>query len=253
MEEPLILAVESSGRMGAVAIATGSRILSEQCFSAPMRHSMEVFQATEDLLRAIGRKASEIGHIYISAGPGSFTGLRIATTMAKIMNLAGGVKIVAVDTLDVIAANCSQYKTDKGKVPEKTASILDAKRGEFFTAVYQRAANQGYSNSPGKDDSAPAGVFNWKKIAPDCVMTAEDFVEKFGKSRQPIWLSGEGLVYYRDKFKAEGFRFLPEQYWSPTASKVHMLGWQMALEGRFNEAGPLRPTYLRGADVRVKR
>jgi len=168
MAEPLILAVESSGRMGAVAIATGSRILSERYFSAPMRHSMEVFQATEDLLRAIGRKANEIGHIYISAGPGSFTGLRIATTMAKIMSLAGGVKIAAVDTLDVIAANCSEYKTNDGTAPAKTASILDAKRGEFFTAVYQRAANQMDSNSPGKDDSARTAVFNWKKIVPDC-------------------------------------------------------------------------------------
>ena len=81
------------------------RFLGQNNFSAPMRHSSEIFPAICQLLKQFEKNSSDIEHVYVSAGPGSFTGLRIASTIAKIMNLANNIKIVAVDTLDVIASN----------------------------------------------------------------------------------------------------------------------------------------------------
>jgi tRNA threonylcarbamoyladenosine biosynthesis protein TsaB len=104
-QNPLILAVETSSRVGSVAIATGEKILKELIFSGQMRHSAEIFPAILTLLQFIGRKPHNIDHIYISNGPGSFTGLRIAATFAKTMHLANRTKVIAVDTLDVIASN----------------------------------------------------------------------------------------------------------------------------------------------------
>jgi len=101
----LILAIETSGRAGSAAIALGQNLLAENTFSGPMRHSAELFGVVCNLLDRFDRKPKDIEHIYISIGPGSFTGLRIAATLAKTMNLANNAKIVAVDTLDVIAAN----------------------------------------------------------------------------------------------------------------------------------------------------
>ena len=96
----------------------------------------------------------EIEQIYISVGPGSFTGLRIAVTLAKTMHLASAAKIVAVDTLDVIAANINDYiKEQTNGFPEKIATIIDAKRGQFFIAVYQRNSKdteQTEKNASGK-------------------------------------------------------------------------------------------------------
>ena len=234
--QPLILAVETSGRTGSVAVALGQQILAESAFSAPMRHSAEIFGAIEALLERFGRVPKEIKQIYISVGPGSFTGLRIAVTMAKTMNLANNVKIVAVDTLDVIAANAADYQKTHETQLDKIATILDAKRGQFFIAVYQ---NQ-------------KGNSRWEKIFPDSLMTAEQFLEKFagrqassGGKEQPIWLLGEGLVYHKDKFSTAGIRFLPENYWKATAAKVHLLGWDMAVQGRFADAVTLEPRYLR--------
>jgi tRNA threonylcarbamoyladenosine biosynthesis protein TsaB len=111
-QKPLILAVETSSRIGSVAIALGEQILAEAAFSGPMRHSAELFPAIRSLLERFSRKPQEIDHIYISVGPGSFTGLRIAVTMAKAMHLANPpqrTKIIAVDTRDVIAANAIDY------------------------------------------------------------------------------------------------------------------------------------------------
>jgi len=248
-QKPLILAVETSGRIGSIAIALDGQILAEAVFSGPMRHSAEIFPVTTTLLERLGRKTNEIEHIYISVGPGSFTGLRIATTLAKIMHLANAVKIVAVDTLDVIAANATDYIKDKNTRIEKVATILDAKRGQFFVAVYNR--NHCQSNNA-KHESQVTSHEIWQKISPDSLMTASQFTERYASGTEPLWLLGEGLVYYKDKFKAEGIRFLDERYWSPKAVKVHLLGWEKAQTGQFADALTLQPAYLRRPEAEEK-
>ena len=106
-DNPLILAIETSGRLGSVALAQGDKLLAESHFSGPMRHSAEIFPAITELLSKFSKKPDQIEQVYISAGPGSFTGLRIAVTFAKTLALANNSKIVAVDTLDCITANVS--------------------------------------------------------------------------------------------------------------------------------------------------
>jgi len=241
VQEPLILAVETSSRAGSVAVAVGQRILAETTFSGPMRHSAEIFPAISGLMERFSLKPRQIEQIHISIGPGSFTGLRIATTLAKTMRLANGARIVAVDTLDVIASNVidpcfRRGKPAPAKAGERVAVILDAKRNQFFVAVYE------YTSA----------TF-WKKIVPDSLMTATQFIEKFARSDKPIWLLGDGLLYYKDRFSAQGIRFLDEKYWSPRASKVHLLGWQKALAGQFADPLTLQPLYLRKPDVTIKK
>ncbi len=230
--KPLILAVETSAPIGSVAIALGEQILAEVAFSGPMRHSSEIFPAVGDLLNRFGRKPKDIEHIYISIGPGSFTGLRIAAALAKTMHLANDVRVVAVDTLDVIAANVINLTSTSD---ETIATILDAKRGQFFIAVYQRTSD---------------GIC--KKILPDSLMTAPQFLEKFAAPDKPVWLLGVGLVHHREKFKADGIRFFDESYWNPRAEKVHLLGWNMAQAEEFTDPLTLRPNYLRTPDVKLK-
>ncbi|MHC4111130.1 MAG: tRNA (adenosine(37)-N6)-threonylcarbamoyltransferase complex dimerization subunit type 1 TsaB [Planctomycetota bacterium] len=233
--KPLILAVETSGRLGSVAIAVGRRMLTETPFSGPMRHSSEVFPAICSLLNRFKRKPKDIEHFYISVGPGSFTGLRIAVSMAKIMHLVNKAKIVAVDTFDVIASNIDNYMGQENTPVEEIAVILDAKRSQFYIAVYQHTSD---------------GI--WKKSLSDSLMTASQFLDRFAGKTKPVWLLGEGLVYYADKFKAEGVHFLDEQYWNPRAEKVHMLGWKMACAGQFTDPVTLQPKYLRRPEAEEK-
>ena len=258
VQKTLILAVETSGRIGSVAIADGRQLLAEATFSGPMRHSSEIFPAIRGLLDRFGRKPKDIEHIYISVGPGSFTGLRIAVSIAKIMHLASAVKIVAVDTLDVIAANAADYISQEKTDIDKIAVILDAKRRLFYIAVYQRTSDGRQATA----DRCPAerhGI--WKKIFPDSLMTASQFLERIPDKAKPVWLLGEGLVYYADKFKpvpsgvegAEGIHFFDEQYWTPQAAKVHLLGYEMACAGQFADPVTLKPKYLRRPEAEEKR
>jgi tRNA threonylcarbamoyl adenosine modification protein YeaZ len=248
-DNPLILAIETSGRLGSVALAQGDKLLSETRFSGQMRHSAEIFPAVTDLLSRFNKKPDQIEHVYISVGPGSFTGLRIAVTFAKTMALANSAKIVAVDTLDCIAANVINFTAEHAENTEKKnnlcglcdlsgeisrlAVILDAKRGQFFIAVYEKTQD-----------------VIWKKILPDCLMTTEAFLAQF--SDKPIAITGEGLVFYKDKFTHKNVSVLDEKLWNPSAANVHKLGWQLALQKQFADPLTLIPNYIRGPDVTVK-
>lgn len=266
-QKPLLLAIETSSRIGSVAIAMGEKILTESSFSAPIRHSVEIFPAICSILDRFDKKHDKIEQLHISAGPGSFTGLRIAVTIAKAMNLANSVKIIAVDTLDVIAANADDYIKDKKNessqlkasctdsgtaemtnplkkdFPERIATILDAKRGQFFIAVYQY-------NPIGKQQTDKNGT--WNKILPDSLMTPSQFLNQFTLDKKAIWLLGDGLLYHKDKFQAETIRFMDEKYWSPRASKVLTLGWKKALAGNFENPLTLTPNYLLRPDIKIK-
>jgi len=246
-EPPLILAIETSGRFGSVALAQGAKLVDEIEFSAPLKHSTELFPSVNTLLAKFKKTPDQIRQIHISVGPGSFTGLRIAATFAKTMNLAFSfIKIVAVSTLDVIAANIINVTADKENTAcesasllkqqrQKIAVVLDAKRNQFFIAAYECKKNK------------------WVKTLDDCLITAPEFIEKCAGSEVPVWLLGEGLVYYKDKFKAPGIEFLEKRYWYPKASKVHQEGWKLALEDKFSDPITLSPVYLRKAIVSEKR
>lgn len=277
---PLILAVETSSRTGSVAIALGSELLGESLFSSPLRHSAEVLPAIRELLDRFGYKPAQIEHVYISSGPGSFTGLRIGVTLAKTMYLANAARIVAVDTLDVVATNVIDLAgcccTVNHGLPttgcNRIAAVLDAKRGQFFIAVYERqaAGGQVWRGRPGlgregvppskhgQDACAttragcPRYESIWRKILPDSLMTIPQFLTQFAGRQEPIWLLGDGLVYYRDKFQADGICFFDEKLWSPRAHNVHLLGWEMALKEQFADPLALVPNYLRKPDITLK-
>ncbi len=227
---PLILAVETSGRAGSVALAQGPVIIDGIHFSAPLRHSAELFVSIAGLLKKAVLSQRDIRHIYISYGPGSFTGIRIAATMAKTMNFANDVKIVAVNTLDVVAANASDYIRAEKAAINRIAAIIDAKREQFFVATYYYDASR------------------WVKTTEDCLMEAAEFVRRFGTG-EPIWLLGEGLVYYAHLFTGEGIRLIDKGYWTARAEKVCELGWQMACQNKFADPLRLVPFYLRGPDA----
>jgi len=263
MDEPLILAVETSSRVGSVALARGSALLTESTFSAPLQHSAEVFPAISQLLNRFHVVPGDIAQVHIAAGPGSFTGLRIAATMAKAMHLANATAIVTVDSLDVIVANIGDASSAPalqdscGVLLDRIATVLDAKRGEFYAAVYQRVRR-----TEPTDQTAPAGDTGylipapqehiWRKIIPDCLITADELVGRFG-TEAPLGVLGDGLLYHRDKFIADNVCILNERYWSPRASNVHRLGHQKARAGLFADPLTLTPFYLRGPLVTLKK
>jgi tRNA threonylcarbamoyl adenosine modification protein YeaZ len=262
--EAVVLAVETSSRIGSAALALGPRLLEELRFSGPMQHSEEIFPAVDELLKRHGYAPTDLDQIYLAIGPGSFTGLRIAVTMAKILHLAGSVQIVTVDSLDVVAANLadapgglSEASDTALSVPDTIATLFDAKRGQFYAGIYRRVGLDSQEAPPGADDDPGyriPGPNNdlWQKIAPDRLMTAQEIIDGFaGPDR--LGVVGDGLFYHRDQFETERTVVLPERYWSPHAANVWRLGRQKAQAGRFEDPLALIPFYLRGPEVTLRK
>jgi tRNA threonylcarbamoyladenosine biosynthesis protein TsaB len=234
VEKTVCIAVETSGRAGSLAIGQGHKMLAEMRFSGLLRHSIELLTAAEELLTSIGKKAEDLGEINCVIGPGSFTGLRISVTMAKMLSMATGAKIVGVKTSDALAENASDYMEDTSTQIQRIATVIDAKRGGFFVAVFEKQGSE------------------WTKIAQDRVVKAAEFVAEFGNNEK-IWLLGEGLVYYKEDFAGKNIFFLPEEYWAGRAKNVFKVGRRKAEAGEFTDAVDLVPFYLRGPNAKPKK
>jgi len=249
----IVLGIETATECLSAALLVENKKIYERRKNSRFSHCELLTGFISELVDEAGIFIDTIDCVVVSVGPGSFTGLRIAVTLAKTMHLANAAKIVAVDTLDVIAANKISLTTEntvqhsshesRATGHERIAPILDAKRGRFFIAVYQR-------NTSDKRQATSDGT--WKKLFPDSLMTASQFLDQFACDEKPILLLGDGLLYYKGKFKADTVRFLDEKYWSPRASKVHLLGWKKALTNQFADPLTLTPNYLLSPDIKVK-
>src|SRR5205085_6075783 len=94
-----ILALETSGAAGSVAAADGELLLAEESLSSTARHAADLLPAMDRLCIRVGWRPGDIAQCYVSIGPGSFTGLRVAVTCARHLALATGVTLIAVPTL----------------------------------------------------------------------------------------------------------------------------------------------------------
>ncbi|MHC4783280.1 MAG: tRNA (adenosine(37)-N6)-threonylcarbamoyltransferase complex dimerization subunit type 1 TsaB [Planctomycetota bacterium] len=235
MQEKLTIAIETSGRVGSAAIGRGNELISEAPFSGFMKHSAELFSVLEKLFHRATATADDLEKVYITAGPGSFTGLRIAVTAAKMLYFTQNAQIVAADSMDVIAESVSQYSGETGKSVDCIATILDAKKNLFYAAVFDRIDG------------------NWKKCLDTQIITAEGLLGWLeANNKKTVGLLGEGLVYYATKFDAPFTHLLEKPYWSATAAGLFRVGCRMAAEKQFADPFTLTPKYIRGPDAVAK-
>ena len=95
-DRSVVLVIDTSGRAGSIALGIDDNIMAEKPLDGDMRHNAELFTAIKALLEHVNKLPSDIGYIYVSIGPGSFTGLRIAVTMAKMLAITNNAKIAFI-------------------------------------------------------------------------------------------------------------------------------------------------------------
>jgi tRNA threonylcarbamoyladenosine biosynthesis protein TsaB len=125
-----VLAIDSSGEYGGIAIADSSGLNEEIAVHSPDGFAHLLFGELEQLLIRTGIRLDEIDAFAAANGPGSFTGVRIALTAAKGLAEAQHKPLFAVSNLQALAA-C-------GSAPLR-AVTLDARRGDIYAAIYNQA------------------------------------------------------------------------------------------------------------------
>ena len=214
------LAVETSGRIGGVAVGVGPAVLEARTFRTALRHAAELLPAVEGLCRDHGLRPDAVDEVYVSGGPGSFTGLRIGVTFARTLALACGAKIVRVPTLTVIAQNA----LEASEAPATVAVVLDAKRRRIFAAVFVL------------EDGAYLPTQEPAELDPDVF---------FATVPGGCAALGEGLAYHGEAVERAGLRLLPDALNRPRAEVVHRIGYREAREGRYDDPRGLVPIYIR--------
>lgn len=127
-----ILAFDSSNQPLTVAVIEDNVLLSEQIINVKRNHSLQLMPAIDETLKQANVKITELDRIAVAAGPGSYTGLRIAVTIAKSIAWAHDIELIGISSLKVLAAN-SFNNTQKMIVP-----LFDARRDNIYTGLYQR-------------------------------------------------------------------------------------------------------------------
>ncbi|MEP6692976.1 MAG: tRNA (adenosine(37)-N6)-threonylcarbamoyltransferase complex dimerization subunit type 1 TsaB [Gemmatimonadaceae bacterium] len=121
----LTLALDASTYAGSVAIVDGARMLAERSVAMRGEREERLMPAVDEAIRGAGIAASDLACIVCGAGPGSFTSLRIAGSIAKGMALGLGVPLYAVSSLWLIVAGA-----EPALASGTYRAGLDAMRGE---------------------------------------------------------------------------------------------------------------------------
>jgi tRNA threonylcarbamoyladenosine biosynthesis protein TsaB len=128
----LILAIDTSGRNGSLALAEGDAHQFHVLEIVPLESGMYSAQLIPKLSQLLSRHSLEknaIGAYAVIAGPGSFTGLRVGLSTVKGLAEVSGKPIAAVSSLEVVAFAAG----DEGRV----IAALDAGRGQVFLGEYE--------------------------------------------------------------------------------------------------------------------
>lgn len=219
----MLLAVETSGSVGSIAIVDGSKLLAERILAAGgTRHAQSLVTEVDKLLRELNLKPTDIRSVAVSIGPGSFTGLRVGLVFAKTYAWLNKSHLVAVDTLRAIA---QQAPYEEALV---TAAV-DAQRGEMFAGTYRLDPVSGC-----RQLIDPIRVKSQEALPKDHVLT------------------GPGLSKLRRELAAV-HRLLEESCWQPRASTIAQLGQDMVSRKEFSIPETLEPVYVRLSYAEEKR
>lgn len=149
-----LLALDSSSEWCTAALWLDGRIAARE-EHAGQRHSQLILPMIDALLQEAGLTIRQLDGIAFGAGPGSFTGLRIACGVAQGLAFAAGLPVAAVGTLECLAEAC-----DAARV----VSALDARMGEVYIAAFERGDGGWRTVSEGllcRPLEAPALVGAW--------------------------------------------------------------------------------------------
>lgn len=130
----MIAAIETTGHACSVALVQGQAVRAEFHTELPRRHDELLAAEFANMLRASGVRAADLHAIAVSAGPGSFTGIRIGVSLATGVALASGVGLVGVPTLMTLAAGASSAAAEAGLT--RIVCAVWAGRGFYYTGVY---------------------------------------------------------------------------------------------------------------------
>ena len=125
----MILCIETSTAVLSVALARDGAVVCERVCTQPRSQAALTAPLVKEVLDAAGITAGECDAVCVSAGPGSYTGLRVGVSTAKGLAFGAGIPLLSMGTLDILVEGVEE-------TPAFIVPMIDARRMEVYTAVY---------------------------------------------------------------------------------------------------------------------
>jgi len=215
-----LLAVETSTEACSAALFIDGALV-ERFELAPQKHTKLILPMIDSLLADAGLTPQQLDALAFSRGPGSFTGVRIATSVIQGIAFGADLPVVPVSTLAAIAQDFFDQHDDS-----VAYVAMDARMGEIFWGVYQRNA-EGYAELIGEEAVTPAEHIVFPELSGVGVGSG------WGVYHQQLLARLDGLVtdYHSDAL--------------PRAASIAKLGaWGFSL-GQAVDVDQAMPVYLR--------
>ena len=210
-----LLAIDTAGKTAAVAVLRDEVLLYEAAANNGLTHSETLLPMVDTALKACGLRCADIDLYGVTAGPGSFTGLRIGLAAVKGMALAAGTPCAGVSTLEALA----WCHTGSGTV----IAALDARRGQVYWAAFDLKTHA--------------------RLTPDAAAPAAEAAAFAQSCKKPVFYVGDGaaLCYNRDEQALP----CPPALRVCRAAGAGLAGQALHLAGQSVPPAALTPNYLR--------
>jgi len=215
-----LLAVETSTEACSAALFIDGEV-AERYALAPKEHTKLILPMIDSLMADAGLNPQQLDALAFSRGPGSFTGVRIATGVIQGIALGADLPIVPVSTLAAIAQDFFDHNDDN-----VAFVAMDARMDEIFWGVYRRDAH-GYAELIGDEAVTPAEQIEFPEL------TGVGIGSGWGVYHQKLMtrLAGRVNQYHADML--------------PRAGAIARLGARGFKQGLAVEVEQAMPVYLR--------
>ena len=223
----LILGIDTATPQVGCAIGGHEGVLASFHCAHGRRHAEVLTPAVAFVSGQAGIGLSEISVVAVDLGPGLFTGLRVGVASAKAMASALRVPMIGVTSLDLLAFPV-RYTN------RLIASVVDARRGEVFFALYRHVPG-------GVQRVSEPRVGGPQELANELVATGEDCLAV-----------GDGALRYADQLGDVTRLQIAERGLAyPSATSLVQLAHARALREEWVQPWDLQPLYLRKADAEI--
>ena len=234
-----ILGIESAALTASVALVTDGILTAEYTVTDKKTHSQTLLPMLDELKRSLGLELETLDAIAISAGPGSFTGLRIGAATAKGLGLVLQKPLVAVSTLEALAYNLAGSNS-------LLCPVMDARRSQVYNGLYRRKATE-------DGDFSSGGLL--ETVAAPRAVSAEALVEELNARGEAVIFVGDGIPVLS---RLAATLTVPYSVAAPNnsrarAASVAALGEIYAAAGKTVSAEAFAPEYLRKSQAERER
>ncbi|WP_040481075.1 tRNA (adenosine(37)-N6)-threonylcarbamoyltransferase complex dimerization subunit type 1 TsaB [Mariniradius saccharolyticus] len=212
-----ILSIETASQICSVALHRDGVLLGHSELNIENAHGAKLLRLIEGLFSELSMNIAQIQAVAVSAGPGSYTGLRIGVSTAKGICFAQDIPLIGVDTLEAMACQVTNSVDPVSYI----IPMLDARRKEVYTAVF------------GSD----GGVL---KPSHALIVDTNPFLDLLESGK--VYFVGDGVEKLKTVLGHANSVFMEGRN---SAIGVGVLAYKKYLDGKFEDLAYFEPNYLK--------